>query len=629
MNYCPADPGFTRRPAPRIQYHGTMNMPRLLRFLIACVVCAAFSGCAELGGMREEEAPGEAVNAEQLYQQGDFDRAAQTFLQLADAHSGARAHYRLRAAEAYHENGEIDAVAQTLEGIKPKRLGTEEVVRYNLLEAELALNRHDPARANQFLDFADATLSMPLRLRALELRARVQADGGNALASARTRAELDRWLGGADRQQNEAQIVATLQPLGPDTLKQQALSLLPGDPLRPWLDMALRRNGQALPLTVMRPNQAAGTIQQGQREGFRAAHRIALLLPDSGPLKAVAQPVRDGFFAAHFADPDPQRAEIIVYDSGSSAADAVAAYQKAAAAGVDHVVGPLSRDAVSAVFAQGNLPVPLLALNQPERGEAPPPGSAAFGLTPDVEAAQAAEHMRERGFSRAVIITATEDWAERAALAFRAQFESRSAQIVGEARVQDGEVNFSTMIRQALVGVTPTSNAAPPPGTSTPAPPPSDTAIFISMRPQQARLLLPQLKLAGYSFVPVFATSHIYAGNNNPGMDRDLDGVEFCDAPWLFDATLALPKRSEIVRSLDSARGAGGRLFALGMDAYALLPYMDWLAQRPDSYVAGATGQLAEDSLGRIQRLLIWVRFDNGTPHPVNGGLQMSAVPPQ
>jgi len=594
-------------------------------FQRVCIVAVlAFLGGCAIGVVREEPASGAALEAEQLYKQGDFDHAAQAFLQLAEAHSGDRARYRLRAAEAFHENGDIDAVAQTLEGIKPRRLGSEELVRYNLLEAELALNRHDAARAMQYLDYAPATIAMPLRLRALELRARAQADAGNALASARTRAELDRWLGGTDRQQNETQIVATLQLLGPEALKAQALSLMPGDPLRPWLDMALRQSGQALPLVVMRPNQAVGAVQQGEREGFRAAHRIALLLPGSGPLQAVAQPVRDGFFTAHFADANPQRAEIYVYDSGGTAAEAVAAYQKAAASGVDRIVGPLSRDAVSAVFAQGHLPVPVLALNQPERGETPPPGSVAFGLTPDAEAAQAAEHVRERGITRAVIITATEDWAERAALAFRAQFESGNAQVVGEARVQEGEVNFSTMIRQAFTGVTPVSNAAPAPGAA--AATAADTAVFISMRPQQARLLLPQLKLAGFANVPVFATSHIYSGNNNPGMDRDLDGVEFCDAPWLFDAVLSLPKRSEIVRSLDSARGAGGRLFAMGMDAYALLPYMDWLAQRPDSYLAGATGQLAEDNLGRVQRLLTWARFDNGTPHPVNG-LQMSAAP--
>ena len=76
---------------------------------------------------------------------------------------GERAHYRLRAAEAYHENGESDGVAQALEGIKPKRLGGEELVRYNLLEAELALGRHDVAHAMQYLDFADTTTVIVVR----------------------------------------------------------------------------------------------------------------------------------------------------------------------------------------------------------------------------------------------------------------------------------------------------------------------------------------------------------------------------------------------------------------------------------------------------------------------------------
>ena len=105
-----------------------------------------------------------------------------------------------------------------------------------------------------------------------------------------------------------------------------------------------------------------------------------------------------------------------MYDSGNTVADATAAYQRAVSEGADHVVGPLLRDAVSAVFAQGTLPVPVLALNQPEHGEVPPPGSVAFGLIPDTEGAQAAEHMIERGITRAAIIAASDDWAERAAV---------------------------------------------------------------------------------------------------------------------------------------------------------------------------------------------------------------------
>jgi outer membrane PBP1 activator LpoA protein len=128
------------------------------------------------------------------------------------------------------------------------------------------------------------------------------------------------------------------------------------------------------------------------------------------------------------------------YDSGDTPQQAVDAYMKAVADGAERVVGPLRRDAVSAVFAQGRLPVPILTLNQPEHGEVPPPGSAAFGLTPDTEAAQAAEHLLERGIKTAVIITATDDWAERAALAFRAQLENHNGEIVGDVRVRDGEI---------------------------------------------------------------------------------------------------------------------------------------------------------------------------------------------
>ena len=620
---------------------------RFPRFLLLCPVLAGalLSGCIEIGEPREERPPAAAIDAEKLYQQGDLDGAARAFENLAAEHSDQRDHYRLRAAEAYREEGNLEAAAQTLAGVKARRLAPDEATRLALINAEIALGQHDAARALQYLAYADENLPPPLRVRTLELRARAQSASGDALGSARTRAALNRLLGGTDRAQNEAQIVATLQKLGPDALKQQASVLPPNDALRPWLNQALRSTGQALPQVVLRPNQAVGTMVPGQdnamtHEGYREAHFVALLLPSGGSLRAVAQPIRDGFLAAYFGDPNPDRPQIRTYDSGDTPQQAVEAYQRAVADGADRVVGPLRRDGVSAVFAQGRLPVPVLTLNQPEHGEIPPQGSAAFGLTPDAEAAQAAEHMLERGIRRAVIITATDDWAERAALAFRAQLENHMGEILGDARIRDGEINFAGAIRQAMSAVPRTGMApslpgaapipAPPatPGAATPAPEQPALGIFISMRPQQARLLLPQIRLAGYTGVPVFATSHIYSANVDPGQDRDLDGVEFCDAPWLFDAVLGLPRYSEIVRVLDSVRGAGARLFAMGLDAYSLLPYMEWLSQHHDSYLPGATGQLSEDELERIQRLLIWARFDGGIARPINGGLQMSSSTP-
>ena len=604
----------------------------LRHFLIAIGLALLLAGCAEIAGNRENVPA--ATDAEKWFKNGEFDRAGQAFMDIADSDREYRDHYRLRAAEAFREEGNLNAVAWALDGVKARRLPEAEQPRLDLLEAELALSKQDAQRALTLLTLDDTKLSRPLRLRAFELRARAQLLAGDAFGSARTRAALNPSLQGRDREQNEMQIIDTLARVDPESLKQQGTSLMPGDALRPFIDQALRRAGQALPQSLAQPGLPVGTLPGGQNavngEGYRPAHVIALLLPIEGQLKAVAQAVRDGVFAAYFSDPHSPRPELRLYDAGNSANEAVAAYQRAVTEGADHVIGPLRRDAVSAVFAQNPLPAPVLALNLPEHGEPPPPGSAAFGLNPDTEGAQAAQHLLDRGINHAAIITADTDWAERAAAAFRAQFEAGHGTVIGESRLKTGDLNFSTNIQRAL-STLPAQTTATPAQT---APAPADaagaanTGIFISMPPQQARLLVPQIKLAGYASLPVFATSHIFGGLTNPGMDRDLDGVEFCDAPWLFDAVVGLPRHSDVANSLESARGAGARLFAMGMDAYALAPYLDWMSQHHDAYLPGATGQLSNDGTGRVQRLLTWARFAEGVAAQASGSLQMSTPTP-
>ncbi|MEO8671505.1 MAG: penicillin-binding protein activator [Tahibacter sp.] len=581
--------------------------------VVLMLLLAAISGCATMDGagtLPDQQ----ATNAEEQFQRGEFRPAAQTFLALAQANSGGRNHYRLRAAESLREEGDLPASEAALEGVKRKRLTNDEALRFDMLDAEFALAHHEAARALSLLAMPSGQLSPALETRRLELSARAQADSGDAYAAARTRAALDPSLSGPDREQNRGQIVDTLAALDASDLKQRAAGLPASDPLRPWIERALRKQGQSLPLATLRPSRPVGTLQPGtseswSREGYTASRRIALLLPAAGALKTAAAAIRDGFLAAYFNDRSDgvQRGEVKTYDSGTSPEDALNAYKRAVAEGADRIVGPLSREAVGLLFEQGRLDVPVLALNQADSGVTPPPGSIAFGLLPDAEGAQAAEHLIELGLREAAVIAATDDWAERASLAFRVQYESLGGAIVGEARIKDSEVNYAAAIRQAA------GNFQHATG----------TAVFISMRPQQARLLMPQFKLAGLS-LPVYGSSHVYAGSVNPGLDRDLDGLEFCDSPWLLDASAGLPRRDDLARSIESARGSGARLFALGMDAYALLPYMEWLGTHSDSYLPGATGQLASDSFGRVRRLLTWARFDNGVAHPAAGGLSFS-----
>jgi outer membrane PBP1 activator LpoA protein len=223
-----------------------------------------------------------------------------------------------------------------------------------------------------------------------------------------------------------------------------------------------------------------------------------------------------------------------------------------------------------------------------------------------------------------------DDFAQRAAAAFKAEFEARGGHVAGQTQVAGGSVNYRDAI--AALGI---HDEAPSPAPApTPAPagtsaepaagvaPGGGAGIFISMHPEQARLLLPQLRVARIE-LPVFATSHIYGGSDDPGDDSDLDGVEFCDAPWLFDAQAGLPRHDDLANLLPAARGGAARLFAFGMDAWNLVPYIDWMRAHPGSYLPGASGQLAADAFGRVRRVLVWAKFQDGVARPLGGDLQM------
>jgi len=272
--------------------------------------------------------------------------------------------------------------------------------------------------------------------------------------------------------------------------------------------------------------------------------------------------------------------------------------------------------------------VPVLALNHPDDKQLPAANASEFGLLPETEGAQAADHMVERGLRQAYVLISTDDFAQRAAGAFKAELAARGGQIAGTITLPPGVTSYASIIAGLKLPSAPAASAPATSGTAAPAESSAvnDAGIFISMRPAQARVLLPQLRIARVN-LPVFATSHVYEGSDDVAANRDLDGVEFCDAPWLFDAQPGLPNHDGIAARLPAARGGAARLFAFGMDAWNLVPYLEWLRAHPGSYVPGASGQLAADQFGRVRRVLIWAQFQNGLARPLGGSLQMDDVP--
>lgn len=539
--------------------------------------------------------------AEQAWAAGDYATAAAEYLAAANrGNAPDRAYLRLRAAESHRQAGNVQGVREVAGSIAHRDLQGDEPLRLDLLLAEVALADGDAERALNLLTVPTENVPERLRPRVLRARADALASRGDALPAARERAALLPYLDEAGQADAMQRIAALLADVPTRDLYRESARLPADDPLKALMYDALRAQGITPPRLIvggidpLAPREPPPTDADG-----RALYtKVALLVPLSGQMGIPGQAVRDGFMAAYFAGTEP-RPQVEVIDSGSTPETALAAYEQALANGAERVVGPLSREAVTALFNHPILPAPVLALNHAD-GVSPPEGSAQFGLLPDEEALAAADRFLQLGVLRVAMVSMNEDWSERSALAFRTRFELGGGELLADVRVQRNDYDLR---RRAE-----TIHNSQPDG------------VFLALNAQSARLLMPQLKALGQGGTWL-AMSRVYGGTPLPAVDRDLDGLEFCDAPWVIGSAVGVPSRNELAQSVNNIQGPALRLFAFGMDAYRLLGYVDWLAQRPYSFIHGATGELSVDSAAQVRRQLAWARFQDGVPVPTDGAL--------
>lgn len=411
-----------------------------------------------------------------------------------------------------------------------------------------------------------------------------------AIAEARALARDAAQLGGATRAANDARIERLLAQLDNDALARAAAAMPEGDPLYNYAGRALLRRGLPLPRPFDGAAVSSGADDRppADRDGYRPPQRLAVLLPLTGELAVAAAPVRDGLLAAFYGEMR-RRPEIAFYDT---TAGAVAAYDRAVAAGSDFVIGPLNRDEVDAVFRRGTLPVPVLALN---RGAVDPPaGHASFSLSPEDEGVAAAEYLLARGARNVLVVANTDDTQRRAVDALRARLAERGAQVTA-------------------VAPNTTEDFAPYAQPSMPV-----DAVFLAVRGGTARTLMPKLALAGLGDRPRVATSQLLSGTGKPEQDRVLDGIAFPAETWTNRGLPGLPSAESVGARLPSARGPAARLFAFGHDAWRLAAYLEHLARTADGRLDGATGVLRLDGFGNVQRTPAWSTFIGGRAVPLS-----------
>jgi len=554
------------------------------------------AGCATTSLTSAPESPAQSQALALIEQGKPRDAALQLEAQAATLRGTARSNTLADAAWAWHLAGDSARARSLLAQLTARQLSGASLQRFQLASAELALADKQPAQALALLKEHGDNVHPSLRTRWYLARANALQASGDSFAAATERARAHAGLAGTARNENQAAIAGLLGTLDDATLRSRAAALPANDPLYNFAGRALIARGLPLP----RPFDREGAAQfdtskrpPAMSDGYRPPAKMAVLLPLSGRLATAAQPVRDGLLSAYYGE-SRRRPDINFFDTAGTPAGALAAYDKAVASGADFVVGPLGRDEVDAVYGRQPLQVPVLALNRGK--DAPPAGSAGFSLAPEDDGIVAAEYMRGRERNRALVINSNDDTGRRAAAAFAQRFAQRGGQVAATVAVGDAVGDIGTQVRNAG----------------------QIDAVFLAVRAPQARLLAPQLALAGAGGATRVGTSQLTTGSGKAEEDVALDGIIYPNEAWNVRSVSGVPSAAQVAQTLPSARGAAGRLFAFGADAWKISAYLEKLSN--EGGLDGATGTLYLDSNGNILRQPAWSTFSGGRPMPIAGG---------
>jgi outer membrane PBP1 activator LpoA protein len=378
----------------------------------------------------------------------------------------------------------------------------------------------------------------------------------------------------------EAPAPVTTPPpaLPPDLESEATISALPpadstifGMPLPPGTPAPGAEPTPEAPDAAAPPPIAAPVVEKGQ---------LALILPLESPaFGRAAEAVREGFLAAYVLKPPGKLPRLAVYPHGHAVQDILNAYTQALQAGSRVIVGPLTRDGVSALAASGLISVPTLALNVPEADIPIPKHLYLFGLRVESDARQIARLAFAPESSRAYVLYGETQLETRISQAFVEAWRKLGGSIVAATRF-DPDPSSLLKLKAATDPV-------------------KTDLVFLALNHQKARLARPYLQ----PNIPTYATSQVNAGRATALSNHDLNGVRLVDMPWMIapDAPdVAAYPRPEGMASADLER-----LYAFGIDALKLAELL--LDGPPAGTLAlkGVTGEIRLDGAHRFERELL------------------------
>jgi hypothetical protein len=255
-----------------------------------------------------------------------------------------------------------------------------------------------------------------------------------------------------------------------------------------------------------------------------------------------------------------------------------------------------------------------------------------FALSPEDEARRAAEYAYEHGARQAAVLSAAGTWGDRVADAFVQRWTDLGGLLAASAQFPEEAQGLSAAVEQLLNIDRSEARAKQLRSVLVrrikhePQPRTDIDVIFIAAFPQAARQIKPLLLFHRATHVPVIATSHVYEGSPDPPADLDLNDVIFADMPWVVTPDAhSLPTQAHAL--WPDSKGAPGRLYAFGADAYALIARLRELRVAENASYPGLTGKLSLNAQRQLRRDMQWSHFVEGSAQPIDAATQSTNWP--
>ena len=563
--------------------------------------------------------------------------SATPYIELAASSTGIeRNQYLLKAAQLLSQQKQFDLAEEQISAMNHELLDSEALIEIQLLTAEIELSRGNAREALKRLNVS-SILPAEQQIKFMRLRAKAFLDAGYPLESAKTRVQMDKLLSDSfDKEINHQAIWEALSLL-PKTSLQQLSNAPLNDDFLGWVELAkIAKRGQVDwqylqdGISFWREqypeHPAVDTfikeLGNKQIELIEQPKHIAILLPLKGKYAQVASAIRDGIMSSYYQHPDKEfQPEISFIDTGDNQAAIWNYYKKAADQGADFIIGPFLKSAVDILTRATQIEVPTLTLNYASAQGETSENLFQFGLLPEDEARQSAELAFRQGHTHAAVLVPEGVWGERLRNAFQLRFEELGGKVINAQSYTPDKNDFKRPI-QSMLNINQSysryraiQNIMRTKMQFTPYRRQDVDMIFMAATPKDARQLKPQFKFHYAGEIPVYATSHAFTGQLNKQADRDIDELNFLDMPWILNAPTTA-KQSLIKYWPEQQRYS--RFFALGVDAYNLIPFLGRLQGKSYERFSGQTGNLYLDPFNRIHRELLPAQFKRGIPQLID-----------